>query len=141
MLTSSSSTSSLLLPPRPQIFHGRDTELATIVSTLVQPSAFPRITILGPGGIGKTALVSAALHHSEVEARFAHRYFVSCESASGSADVVLALAAQLGVSAQSGQALKEVLQRLSSTVEPTLLVLDNLESAWEAPEGRTEVEA
>ncbi|KAJ7844521.1 hypothetical protein B0H14DRAFT_3686708 [Mycena olivaceomarginata] len=135
-LCSSSSTSSLLLPPRPQIFHGRDTELATIVSTLVQPSAFPRITILGPGGIGKTALVSAALHHSEVEARFAHRYFVSCESASGSADVVLALAAQLGVSAQSGQALKEVLQRLSSTVEPTLLVLDNLESAWEAPEGR-----
>jgi hypothetical protein len=84
--------------------------------------------------------VSAALHHSEVEARFAHRYFVSCEAASGSADVVLALAAQLGVSAQSGQALKEVLQRLSSTVEPTLLVLDNLESAWEAPEGRTEVE-
>ncbi|KAJ7090638.1 hypothetical protein C8R44DRAFT_750873 [Mycena epipterygia] len=44
-----------------RIFHGRDLELQAVVDILKQDSA--RIAILGPGGMGKTSLAIAALHH------------------------------------------------------------------------------
>jgi hypothetical protein len=110
-----------------------------IVTTLKQDS--PRVAILGTGGIGKTALALTAIHHPDIEAIFTHRYFISCESASNSADIVSALAAQLDI-ADSAQALKAVVRHLSSAAaaERTLLVLDNLETPWEPPTLRGDVE-
>lgn len=138
-LSFSSSSVFSLLPPRPKIFHGRDVEVNDIVTTLKQDS--PRVAILGTGGIGKTALALTAIHHSDIEAIFTHRYFISCESASNSADIVSALAAQLDI-ADSAQALKAVVRHLSSAAaaERTLLVLDNLETPWEPPTSRGDVE-
>ncbi|KAJ7219835.1 hypothetical protein C8J57DRAFT_1536996 [Mycena rebaudengoi] len=63
-----------MLPPSPQIFHGRDSELQDIIKILVQDSA--RIAILGTGGIGKTSLATAALHDPQVEAKYSRCYFV-----------------------------------------------------------------
>ncbi|KAJ7884780.1 hypothetical protein B0H14DRAFT_2564182 [Mycena olivaceomarginata] len=34
-----------------------------------------RVTILGGGGMGKTSLAKAALHHPKIVAKFEHRYF------------------------------------------------------------------
>ncbi|KAJ6549061.1 P-loop containing nucleoside triphosphate hydrolase protein [Mycena vulgaris] len=134
---SSSSVISLLLPARPKLFHGRDIEMNAILSTLKQAS--PRLVILGPGGIGKTALALSTLYHPDVQADFQHRHFISCESASSSGDIVSAIAAQIGIS-ESGQTLKAVIRHLS-TGELTLLVLDNLETPWEPLESRNDVEA
>ncbi|KAJ7288829.1 hypothetical protein C8J57DRAFT_1495098 [Mycena rebaudengoi] len=61
-----STESFFMLPPSPQIFHGRDSELQDTIKILVQDSA--RIAILGTGGIGKTSLAMAALHDSQIEA-------------------------------------------------------------------------
>ncbi|KAJ6472980.1 hypothetical protein C8R45DRAFT_936021, partial [Mycena sanguinolenta] len=61
-----SSLSLSLLPAMPQIFHGRDSEVVKIVQMLDQ--RYARIAILGPGGIGKTNLARAALHHPLVAA-------------------------------------------------------------------------
>ncbi|KAJ7792329.1 hypothetical protein B0H14DRAFT_2623957, partial [Mycena olivaceomarginata] len=46
-----SSGSFSLLPASPKIFHGRDSELKDLVSTLVADPA--RVAILGPGGMGE----------------------------------------------------------------------------------------
>ncbi|KAJ6566741.1 hypothetical protein B0H19DRAFT_713532 [Mycena capillaripes] len=67
-----SSGSLSLLPAYPQIFHGRDSELQEIVSTLKQN--FARIAILGTGGMGKTSLAIATLHHADIQAKFIHRF-------------------------------------------------------------------
>ncbi|KAI0295180.1 hypothetical protein B0F90DRAFT_1820668 [Multifurca ochricompacta] len=53
-------------PRSPQIFFGRDTELAIILHMVFDgiQSRPARIAILGPGGYGKTTLANAALTHS-----------------------------------------------------------------------------
>ncbi|KAJ7028894.1 hypothetical protein C8F04DRAFT_1265460 [Mycena alexandri] len=68
-----SSNSFSMLPSKPKIFHGRDSELKDIIEVLFQDA--PRIAILGGGGMGKTSLARAALHHTDTCARFQHRFF------------------------------------------------------------------
>jgi hypothetical protein len=52
-LTFMNSTGSFsMLTPSPKIFHGRDSELNTVLTILLQDSA--RLAILGTGGMGKT---------------------------------------------------------------------------------------
>ncbi|KAJ7348385.1 hypothetical protein DFH08DRAFT_1000134 [Mycena albidolilacea] len=69
-----SSTSFSMLPSKPKIFHGRESELEDIMKILAQDS--PRIAILGGGGMGKTTLARAALHHPYTSTRFEHRFFI-----------------------------------------------------------------
>ncbi|KAJ7817671.1 hypothetical protein B0H14DRAFT_3741639 [Mycena olivaceomarginata] len=57
------------------IFHGRESELDEVISALMQQPA--RIAILGTGGIGKTALALATLHHPSIEQKYPQRHFVS----------------------------------------------------------------
>jgi predicted ATPase len=49
------------LPPRPRVFFGRTAELATVAARLADP-ACRLLTILGPGGMGKTLLAVEAAH-------------------------------------------------------------------------------
>src|ERR1700712_2409700 len=70
-----SSNSFSILPAKPKIFHGRKSELHDIVETLQKES--PRIAILGAGGMGKTSLAKAALHHPEVAAKYQDRFFIA----------------------------------------------------------------
>ncbi|KAJ7772801.1 hypothetical protein B0H14DRAFT_2632271 [Mycena olivaceomarginata] len=52
------STSFSMLPSKPKIFYGRQSEVETIMKMLNQES--PRIAILGGGGMGKTSLAKAS---------------------------------------------------------------------------------
>ncbi|KAJ7241383.1 hypothetical protein C8J57DRAFT_1477758 [Mycena rebaudengoi] len=100
--TTGSSLSISMLPPAPHIFHGREAELREMVDLLETDS--PRIVILGPGGIGKTSLAQAALHHVDVAAKYSERYFVPCHSSITDTDLVSAISAHIGFeSAQSSQ--------------------------------------
>jgi hypothetical protein len=125
-----------MLPPPPQIFHGRESELEEVVQILVQDS--PRIVILGAGGIGKTSLAIAALHNSQIGAKYSRLYFVSCHSSPGCAELVSAIAKHVGVAKGSGQSGKLVTYFTHSP--PSLLILDNFETPWEAASSRCEVE-
>lgn len=107
-----------------------------IVSSSPTPA---RVAILGPGGVGKTALAHAALTHDRVVSRFGDaRYVVPCESIKSRESLLVALADRLSL-LQSGTASESysvgiesrVLSALSS--EECILCLDDFESPWDQP--------
>ncbi|KAJ7140604.1 hypothetical protein C8R44DRAFT_761634 [Mycena epipterygia] len=132
----SSSESFSILPPAPQIFRGRESELQQVIDLLKQDSA--RIAILGPGGIGKTSLAQAALHHVEVIAKYSERHFVPCNSSLTCADLISQISSHLGLQNARANS-REILQYFKCN-EATLLVLDNLETTWESPLSRSKLE-
>ncbi|KAJ7142594.1 hypothetical protein C8R44DRAFT_725932 [Mycena epipterygia] len=131
-----SSTSFSLLPAQPKIFHGRQSELEEIIINLTQQSA--RIAILGAGGIGKTSLAKAALHHVDIVPKYEQRFFIAADSATTSIELAALIGSHLKLK-PGNNLTKPVVQHLSRG--PTcLLVLDNLETPWEPLESRGAVE-
>ncbi|KAJ7128037.1 P-loop containing nucleoside triphosphate hydrolase protein, partial [Mycena epipterygia] len=125
-----------MLPAKPQMLHGRESELNQILQNLQQESA--RIAILGPGGIGKTNLARAILHNSEIAAKHEHRFFIATDSATTSIELAALIGSHLGL--KPGKNLtKSVVQHFSSGPS-CLLVLDNLETPWEPLQSRAGVE-
>ncbi|KAF8200501.1 P-loop containing nucleoside triphosphate hydrolase protein, partial [Mycena galopus ATCC 62051] len=120
-------------------FHGRDTELNQVLDILNQP--LPRVAILGAGGIGKTSLAKMVLHHpTTVEKYQDNRFFVSCDSVGTNIDLASLLAIHLGLKLSgSGNLIKRVVQHLTSGPS-RLVVLDNIETAWEPLESRADIE-
>jgi hypothetical protein len=135
-LTLSSSTSFSMLPSKPKTFYGRDSEMENIMKVLNQES--PRIAILGGGGMGKTSLARAVLHHPDTCARFEDRFFVSAESATTSNE--LAALIELHVGLKLGANLTQPVIQYFSCKPSCLLVLDNLETVWEPIQSRGGIE-
>ncbi|KAJ6483998.1 hypothetical protein C8R45DRAFT_999907 [Mycena sanguinolenta] len=131
-----SSNSLMMLPSKPKIFHGRESEVQDILNILKEEA--PRIAILGGGGMGKTTLARAVLHHPDVTSKFEHRFFVSAESATNS--VELAALVGLHVGLNPGQDLTKPVIQYFSKQPLCLLVLDNLETAWEPIQSRDGIE-
>ncbi|KAJ7776300.1 hypothetical protein B0H16DRAFT_1684195 [Mycena metata] len=131
-----SSGSLSMLPSVPQIFHGRDAELEDITSIL--PQSFAHVVILGTGGMGKTSLALAALHHPKVAEKYPNRYFVACHSLASSADLTRSIADHIGCG-KGGNITKKIASQFSQG-SPSLLVLDNFETPWEPIASRVEVE-
>jgi Cdc6-like AAA superfamily ATPase len=85
-----------MLPSEPKIFHGREAELSDILRHFSLST--PRIAILGAGGIGKTSLARAVVHHAEIAANYKqHRYFVACDSAPKNITLAAVIGAHLGL--------------------------------------------
>ncbi|KAI0289687.1 P-loop containing nucleoside triphosphate hydrolase protein, partial [Multifurca ochricompacta] len=121
-------------PRSPQIFFGRDAELAEIVHMIltgIRGSRPARIAILGPGGYGKTTLVNAALTHPQVQEQFGGaRYFVACESVFSSGALLVELAKTLGIlDGGSDASWSHIHAALSS--KDSIICLDNFESPWD----------
>ncbi|KAF8134158.1 hypothetical protein K438DRAFT_1787256 [Mycena galopus ATCC 62051] len=133
---SESSNSFSMLPSKPKIFHGRETELNHILELISQKPL--RIAILGGGGMGKTSLARAVLHHPDTCSKFGYRFFVSAEAATTSVELAALIGLHVGL--DPGQNLtKSVVQYFSKQV-CCLLILDNLETVWEPIQSRTGVE-
>ena len=137
ILIPSSSNSLSLLPSEPKIFHGRESELSSIIQSF--NCKVPKIAILGAGGMGKTSLSRAVLHHPEMTSRYEqHRLFVPCDTVSTSIQLADLIGAHIGLKPRKDLT-RAVLHHFSSG-PPTLLILDNLESIWEPAESRPDVE-
>ncbi|KAJ7276949.1 P-loop containing nucleoside triphosphate hydrolase protein, partial [Mycena rebaudengoi] len=123
-------------PPCPQIFYGRESELKDVVNILVQDSA--HIAILGAEGMGKTSLATVALHNPQVEAKYSQQYFVPCHSSPTCTELVATIADHIGL--EKGSKMANKIAHYFAHAPPSLLVLDNLETAWETLSSRSEVE-
>ncbi|KZV85484.1 hypothetical protein EXIGLDRAFT_841463 [Exidia glandulosa HHB12029] len=127
------------VPPNLPLFFGRESETCA-VARIVTSDAPRAVAILGAPGIGKTSVATAVLHASSVIAHFAHRrYFVACDSVEGRGSTLFTICAAFNIAETSRRAAIASLVDALST-GPSLLVLDNFESAWEADDGRAEAE-
>ncbi|KAJ7181058.1 hypothetical protein C8R46DRAFT_1319617 [Mycena filopes] len=99
----------------------------------------PRIAILGGGGMGKTSLARATLHHSDTCSRFEARFFVSAEAATTAVELAALIGPHLGLD-PGPNLIKLVVQYFAQQTSSCLLVLDNLETPWEPLESRSAVE-
>ncbi|KAJ6600258.1 hypothetical protein DFH09DRAFT_1355610 [Mycena vulgaris] len=133
---SGSSEALSLVPASPHIFHGRDSELGEIVAALMKEEA--RVAIMGSGGMGKTTLVLAALHHADVEEKYPQHHFVSCESANSAAELILIVGSYLQLPQSKG--LSKAIYGHFLEGGPAILVLDNMETPWESLATRPQVE-
>ncbi|KAJ6538915.1 hypothetical protein B0H10DRAFT_1971304 [Mycena sp. CBHHK59/15] len=119
------------------IFHGHEPELSDILKAFA--SETPRIAILGAGGMGKTSLATAVLHHSQITARYGqHRFFVACDSASTKLELMALVGAHLSL--KPGKDLTQHVIHYFSSNSPCLLILDNLETVWEPTEPCDDIE-
>ncbi|KAJ7027764.1 P-loop containing nucleoside triphosphate hydrolase protein, partial [Mycena alexandri] len=132
-----SSNSISMLPAEPKIFHGRNSQLADILRLFRQGT--PRIAILGAGGMGKTSLARIVVHHEDITTKYhGNRFFVTCDTASSKPELAGLIGAHLGL--KPGQDLTRAVLQHFSISPPTLLILDNLETVWESPKSRKEIE-
>ncbi|KAJ7875028.1 P-loop containing nucleoside triphosphate hydrolase protein [Mycena leptocephala] len=133
----SSSNSISMLPSEPKIFHGRDSELSSILQLFSQGT--PRIAILGAGGMGKTSLARVVIHHTGITERYnQHWFFIACDSAATQVELAALIGAHVGL--KPGKDLtRPVIQYFSSSSD-SLLILDNLEKLWEPVESRGKIE-
>ncbi|KAJ7123554.1 hypothetical protein C8R44DRAFT_735200 [Mycena epipterygia] len=113
-----SSNSISMLPAKPKILHGREAELKDIVKTLKQDPA--RIAILGAGGMGKTSLAKAALHHPDIFAKYQHRFFVAADSTTTSVELAALIGLHIGL--QPGKDLTKPVVHYFSNIGPSLLI-------------------
>ncbi|KAF7333431.1 hypothetical protein MVEN_02359000 [Mycena venus] len=132
-----SSDSISILPSEPKIFYGREAELSNILKLF--HTGAPRVAILCSGGMGKTSLARAVLHHTDITSRYAeHRYFVCCASATNKLEFAALIAAHLGLEPRRDVS-QQVLGKFSSSA-PSLLVLDDFEALWEPTDSRRDIE-
>ncbi|MCA7882220.1 ATP-binding protein [Burkholderia contaminans] len=106
-------------PPAPLV--GRDAEIAQIVEMLERT---PVVTLVGAGGIGKTSLAVRVAH--AVRSRSRERVlFVELARAGTRADMLIALAAALGLDTQRVPAIEDIGAVFAAS--RYLLVFDNAE--------------
>src|SRR5262245_10089648 len=112
------------LPTKPTPFVGRSKEIEAIVASFAN-SACRLLTLVGPGGIGKTRLaIEAARAQSEL---FADSIFFIALQPLASSDLILpTLAKDLPVQFHSGRDLKQQLLDYFRD-QSALLVFDNFE--------------
>lgn len=80
----------------PQIFYGRDSELSEL-TRLFSQSQQAHAVLMGQGGAGKSSLCKALMHRPEMQQKFRQRrFFVNCNSAKRSADLIPRLASAMG---------------------------------------------
>jgi Cdc6-like AAA superfamily ATPase len=129
-----------MLPSEPKIFHGQESELSDILPILhLFSQGTPRIAVLGAGGMGKTTLARAIIHHTEITARYSqHRFFIACDTATTQVELAAVIGAHLGLKPEKDLT-RLVIQHFTKS-PPSLLVLDNLETLWEPTQSRGNIE-
>ncbi|KAJ7455046.1 hypothetical protein FB451DRAFT_1516636, partial [Mycena latifolia] len=125
-----------MLPAKPKIFHGRESELQDLMELLQQEA--PRIAILGAGGMDKTSLAKATLHHPEITAKYEQSFFVVVDSVTTSVELSGLIGEHIGL--KPGKDVTKQVIHYFATHGPSLLILDNLETPWEPLKSRGEVE-
>ncbi|KAJ7801574.1 hypothetical protein B0H14DRAFT_2165856, partial [Mycena olivaceomarginata] len=87
----------------------------------------------------KTSLARAVLHHPDITARYLqNRFFVACNSATTKVELANLIGSHLGI--KPGKDLTQAVLQHFSNNEPSLLILDELETLWEPASSRANIE-
>lgn len=124
----------LCLPVESSLFVGREAELAEIKQQLCNPTC-KLLTILGPGGMGKTRLAiesASQLHHQRPGAFLNGIYFVPLADIASADLLSTAVADTLRLPFEGGRAAQEQLLAYLRDKE-LLLLLDNAEHLVDEP--------
>jgi len=121
------------IPPKPNVFYGRDDLVETIITVLLRDKP-THIPLLGTGGIGKTSVAAAVMNDPRIQAKYGKRmFFLRCEGVPSEEGIIQALAELLGIP-PGPNARSAVLECLAAGGY-TLLILDNLETAVQSADG------
>ncbi len=111
------------LPSQSVPFFGREFELASIENRLADPNC-RLLTLLGPGGIGKTRLALELANRLQSYAEGA--YFVSLQSITSAEGMIAAIGSAANIQFYQGaDPIQQVLEHFQN--KHALLILDNLE--------------
>lgn len=130
------------VPNPPAIFYGR-TELVDNIAAMLssrQQNAFPRICLLGSGGLGKTSVALTVMQHTSVKRVFEERKFwVDCTSAPSPSALIGVLAKSMRITQQSNDTEGCIFARLALS-DSCVLLLDNFETPWHNHNNRPAIE-
>jgi class 3 adenylate cyclase/tetratricopeptide (TPR) repeat protein len=122
----------------PPLCLGRDAQIGALLDALTGPSDVNAV-VVGPAGIGKTTLSRQVASTAVLAARFGDRlWFVELETAPDAASMRQRIVLGLGLDAANPAGFDLACQRLGEA--PGLLVLDNLETPWEADMAKAEAD-
>ena len=116
------------LPPRPALLVGRDALLATAREALGRSQL---VSLVGPGGIGKTATLLAFAHDELASEAWDELLLVDLRGASTASDVLAQVGAALGVGLEAGD-VDDAIDALAGALrsrDRLLLLLDDCEGA------------
>jgi tetratricopeptide (TPR) repeat protein len=120
-----------VLPAAPAIV-GRADELQTLTRAMLATPPDP-VALIGPLGIGKTALCLVALHAPEVADRFGgRRFFLRCEESRSADDLAAELAVQLNLSRGEDESYGSVQHRVCEVLaqSPSVVALRYFDTPW-----------
>lgn len=121
-------------PEPPKNFCGRDEPLSKL-SAIIFHTLQPRIAILGSGGMGKTSIALHLIRNETVIARYKDCiYFLPCDALTSAESLAAQILQMLGVAAMSTENIITAMHRALKNSPPTLLLLDNFDSIWDAPD-------
>jgi len=114
-------------PGAPSCF-GRTSEVVLLVRQVLAKEPKP-VLVLGDCGIGKSTVTQVMFNHTKVVAHFGeHRFFLRCECIENCESLVAEIARALHLANISNL---QSAVAFGLTIKPTLLILDNLETAWQ----------
>jgi tetratricopeptide (TPR) repeat protein len=117
------------LPPRMDIFYGRETFVAELASSVTQDTS-PRHAVVGLGGLGKTSVALAVLRHDSVISCFEdRRFWVPCAKATSVEELDKTLHACIVGGQDTKNPRGDVLSKLE-LLPSKLIILDNFETPW-----------